>query len=111
MRAKNPVPLLRTVALIEAVSFLILLGVAMPLKYLAGVPAAVKAVGWAHGVLFVAFCVVLAQTFFAARWPVGRAALVFVGALVPFGPMLLERRMKRYTEEFRNRTQPTPDAA
>ena len=100
MLGKNPVQFLRTAALVEAVSFLVLLGVAMPLKYAAGMPGAVKVVGWAHGVLFVIFCLALAQTFIAARWPLGRAALVFVGALVPFGPMLLDSRMKRYAADF-----------
>ena len=106
MFRRNPVQTLRVAALVEGVSFLVLLGIAMPLKYAAGMPGAVKVVGWLHGVLFVAFCVFLAVAFFAARWPVGRAALVFVGALVPFGPMLLEPRMKRYAAEYRERTAP-----
>ena len=50
---------LRLVAKIEGVSFLILLGVAMPLKYAAGLPIAVKIVGWAHGVLFILFVLAL----------------------------------------------------
>jgi integral membrane protein len=103
MHGRNPVHVLRVAALTEAVSFLVLLGVAMPLKYAAGIPGPVKVVGWMHGVLFVAFCLFLAQTFIVARWPLGRAVLVFVGALVPFGPMLLEPRMKRYAAEFRER--------
>lgn len=44
--------ILRIVALIEGVSFLVLLGIGMPLKYLADIPAAVRITGWAHGVLF-----------------------------------------------------------
>ncbi len=104
MAQKNPIPFLRTVALIEAVSFLLLLGVAMPLKYFAGMPAAVKAVGWAHGVLFVVFALALLQTLIVARWPIARGALVFVGALLPFGPIVLDPRMKRYDAEFRERS-------
>jgi integral membrane protein len=99
----NPVPLLRIVALVEAVSFLVLLGVAMPLKYFAGMPGAVKAVGWVHGVLFMAFVLALLRTIIVAKWPMGRGAMVFVGALLPFGPMVLDRRMKRYADEFRPR--------
>jgi integral membrane protein len=98
--ANNPVPFLRTVALIEAVSFLFLLGVAMPLKYAAGVPMAVKVAGWIHGVLFILFIIALVRTVGVARWPIGRAAMVFVGALLPFGPMVLEPCMKRYQAEF-----------
>jgi integral membrane protein len=103
MIRKNPIPFLRTVALIEAVSFLVLLGVAMPLKYFAGMPQAVKVVGWAHGVLFVIFIAALLQTVIVAKWQITRAAMVFVGALLPFGPMVLDPRMKRYDAEYRAR--------
>ena len=100
---KNPIPLLRLTGLVEAVSFLVLLGVAMPLKYFAGLPGAVKAVGWVHGALFVAFCAALALTVIVARWPIGRAALVFVASLVPFGPFAVDSRMRRWDAEFRQR--------
>lgn len=100
MPPHNPIPLLRGVALAEGVSFLLLLLVAMPLKYLAGRPEAVMVVGWAHGVLFVALCALLAYTFAAARWPLSRAALVFAAALLPFGPFVMDRRMKQYAREF-----------
>jgi integral membrane protein len=96
----NPVPFLRTVALVEGVSFLLLLGVAMPLKYAAGMPMAVKVAGWIHGVLFILFIIALVRAVGVARWPIGRAAMVFVGALLPFGPMVLEPRMRRYQAEF-----------
>jgi integral membrane protein len=89
---KNPVPLLRKVAFIEAISFLVLLGIAMPLKYVWGMPAAVQWVGWIHGILFVLFCAVLLETMRIARWPLGRSALVFLAALIPFGPFLIDRR-------------------
>lgn len=96
---KNPVPLLRRLALIEGVSFLLLLGIAMPLKYLAGMPLAVKAVGWAHGVLFVAFCFALLQTMLVMGWSFARSAVVFVASLLPFGPFVLDRRMKEWEKE------------
>src|SRR3982751_4956727 len=103
MPRKNPIPFLRIVALTEAVSFLVLLGVAMPLKYFAGMPLAVKAVGWAHGVLFMVYCVALVQAAVVAKWPGGRGGLVFVAALLPFGPFVVDRRMRQYEDEFRRR--------
>mgnify|MGYP001566950446 CR=1 FL=1 len=51
---------LRLTTLAEGVSFLLLLGVAMPLKYLAGIPLAVAIAGWLHGILFGGLCVLLA---------------------------------------------------
>ena len=103
---KNPIPFLRKVALIEAVSFLVLMGVAMPLKYFMDMPIAVKVVGWIHGVLFVIFCGALLQTMIVAKWPFLRSAMIFVAALLPFGPFVVDKRMLAYEAEFRNRPGP-----
>ena len=97
----SPIPFLRTTGKIEAVSFLLLVGVAMPLKYFAGLPQAVKIVGWIHGVLFIAFGVALLRVWIEARWPILRAAVVFIAALLPFGPFIVDRRMEVWDEEFR----------
>ena len=72
---KNPIPLLRTITLVEAVSFLILLGIAMPLKYIWHMPMAVRITGSVHGALFIAFCFALHKAYRIARWPVQRVAL------------------------------------
>jgi len=90
---------LRITALAEGVSFLLLVGVGMPLKYFAGMPLAVKFTGWAHGGLFVGLCLLLLQVMLTARWSLGRGALVFGAALVPFGPFLLDRQMRRWERE------------
>ena len=96
----NPVRTLRAVGLVEACSFLVLLGIAMPLKYFAGQPLAVKVVGWIHGVLFMIFCGALLRTMIVARWPLSRAALIFIAALLPFGPFVVDKRMKHWTDAF-----------
>jgi integral membrane protein len=92
------VSLLRAAGWAEAVSFLVLLGVAMPLKYAAGRPGAVKIVGWIHGALFIVFCAALLRAHLRGRWTIGRCALVFVAALLPFGPFVVDRRVRRYEE-------------
>ena len=99
---RNPVPFLRAAGLVEGVSFLVLLFVAMPLKYFAGLPQAVKVVGWTHGLLFIVLCAALLYTTVVARWPLARAGLVFVAALLPFGPILIDRRMKGFEAEARD---------
>ncbi len=96
---KNPVPFLRRVALLEGVSFLLLLGVAMPLKYLAHMPMPVKVVGWAHGALFVLLCFLLMQTMMATGWSFKRCFMVFVAALLPFGPFVLDRKIGEWERE------------
>jgi len=99
----NPISLLRRAALIEAVSFLVLVGIAMPLKYLAGQPLAVKIVGWIHGLLFVIFCVALLRVWISARWLFGRVVMIFIAALLPFGPFVVDRRMRGWEAEFADR--------
>jgi integral membrane protein len=100
---KNPIPFLRKIAVAEAISFLVLMGVAMPLKYFMDMPVAVKVVGWIHGVLFVIFCGSLLQTMIVAKWPFLRALMIFIAALLPFGPFVIDRRMLSYEAEFQNR--------
>ena len=90
---QSSVLFLRRTALIEGVSFLVLLGIAMPLKHFANVPLAVKIAGWAHGILFVVFCAALWRVMRVDRWPVERGALVFAAGLLPFGPFVIDRRL------------------
>jgi len=87
---------LRITGLIEAVSFMVLVSIAIPLKYIWHMPMAVRVVGMIHGILFIMFCVALVRATRAARCPLSRGALVFVAALVPFGPFLIDRRMREW---------------
>jgi integral membrane protein len=96
----KPIHRLRLITRWEGVSFLVLLFVAMPLKYFAGMPMAVRIVGMLHGILFISAIVVLVLTMRAAKWPVSRGALVFVSTLVPFGPFLIDRKLKRYEADL-----------
>ena len=69
----NPIGRLRWIGFVEAVSFLLLLGVAMPLKYLAGQPLAVRIVGLIHGILFMIYLVAAAQARAATDWSIRRS--------------------------------------
>ena len=91
----NPIGRLRLIGLIEGISFLVLLGVAMPLKYAAGMPLAVKYVGWAHGGLFLLFLLALFQA--AAETDLGFKKLVgaFIASLVPCGTFVLDKQLTR----------------
>ena len=92
---RTPVGRFRAIALVEGVSYLLLLGVAMPLKYFAGFPEAVLTVGWAHGVLFVLYLVALAEVSLARRWRLVRILGAFVASLVPFGTFVLDAQLRR----------------
>lgn len=92
---KNKIGSLRLVGNIEGWSYLILLGVAMPLKYFAGMPMAVKIVGMTHGVLFMAFVWVLVNASMKHRWSYSFSALAFADSLVPFGTFALDKKLAR----------------
>jgi len=96
---------LRAIGLIEGVSFLLLLGVAMPLKYFAGMPQAVTAAGWVHGILFISFCIALTQAHQDANWSPWRSGTVLMAALLPFGPFVIDKKLRREEEVMRNLNQ------
>ena len=52
----------RVMAYVVGVWLVLLVLVAMPLKYFAGIPGAVKVAGWVHGILFIFFCMALVHT-------------------------------------------------
>ena len=95
---KTPVGRLRAVGMIEAISFLVLLGIAMPLKYFADLPEAVRIVGWVHGILFIGFLVALMLARDAMQWNLRRTALVLLAALLPFGPFVIDGHLGKEDE-------------
>lgn len=92
---RDPVGRLRAIGMIEGVSFLLLLGVAMPLKYAADMPLAVKYTGWAHGVLFILFLLALFQAWGGRAISNKQTVLAFVASLLPFGPFVIDRHLER----------------
>ena len=86
---------LRVIGIGEGISFLLLLGIAMPLKYMAGIPEMVTWVGWIHGLLFVLYLAALAHVTFLHRWSVLRVAVAFLASLLPFGTFVLDARLRR----------------
>ena len=88
MTKRDAVTMFRWAALAEAVSYLVLLGMAMPLKYVWDMPLAVKIVGSIHGGLFVIFCAALALAMQKAAWPLTRAVMLFVASLGTKSPFV-----------------------
>lgn len=95
--SSSPIDRLRRVGKIEGISYLILLFIAMPLKYAADMPMAVKIVGWIHGVLFMWFCWVLAVAWLRGGLSFGMSTLAFIASLLPFGPFVMDRRLEKAT--------------
>ena len=96
---KNQLPqsiaLLRKIGILEGISLLVLLGIAMPLKHLANKPEAVKYVGWIHGLLFVAFMVNVAFVYFEKNWPFKRVIIAFIAAFLPFGTFVFDNWLQK----------------
>ena len=90
----TPINRLRLIGLFEGLSFILLLGVAMPLKYHWGEPMAVRIVGSAHGVLWIGLCAILSDTVRREGWTARQACLPFVASLLPFGPFLIDGKLK-----------------
>lgn len=86
--------LFKNIAYAEGISFLLLIGIAMPLKYWAGIPEPVKYLGWAHGVLFILYMLALVQVFFKERLSFLKLGLGVIAAFLPFGPFLFHRNLK-----------------
>jgi len=86
---------LRVIAFLEGVSFLVLLGIAMPLKYFASNPEPVRIVGMAHGILFIAYVFLLIQTKFFYNWTMKKSILAFVASLIPFGTFYADKKWFR----------------
>ncbi len=75
----------------EGVSFLVLLFVAMPLKYWADMPMAVRIVGGLHGILFLWFVAVIYVCYDQTLLSFRKCVFTFGLSLVPFGTFFLKR--------------------
>ena len=84
---------LRVIGWLEGVSYLLLLFVAMPLKYGAGRPEAVEVVGMAHGLLFIAFGLAALHATINKGWPITRLFGAFIASILPFGPFVFDARV------------------
>ena len=73
---KGPINRLRFIGNIEGVSYLVLLFLAMPLKYFADMPMMVTWVGWIHGVLFVLYCFSILEVKLSMSWKIWTALIL-----------------------------------
>ena len=86
---------LRSVGTWEAISYLLLLGIAMPLKYGFDMPQAVRVVGMAHGILWMAYIglAILGQVDY--KWSIKTTFWLFIASLLPFGPFVADAKLLR----------------
>lgn len=92
----TPLGWLRTVGFLEGLSYLILLGIAMPLKYYADKPEAVKHVGMAHGVLFILYVVLVGYNALRQQWSLSKTSWCLLASLIPFGTFYADLKFFRH---------------
>lgn len=97
MSETTPWPLrhLRFMTLLEGGSLILLFCIAMPLKYMADLPVAVKIVGPIHGALFLWMIGLLSLTLLRGQLRIGHGAQVFLAAFIPFGGLWSHRLVSR----------------
>lgn len=86
---------LRIIGISEGISFLVLLLIAMPMKYGMNVPEAVKFTGWIHGLLFIAYVVAVFLSIRAMRWNWFSVLVALGASLLPFGTFVLDKSLKK----------------
>jgi integral membrane protein len=86
---------LRIAAILEGISYLLLLGLTMPLKYLLDMPEPNKLVGYAHGVLFIWYIALVLVVAYRYRWPLRETFIALAASLFPFATFYVESRMLR----------------
>jgi len=82
----------RIISILEALSFLALLGIAMPLKYIWDMPEMVRIVGMAHGILFVLYIGGAIFIKELLNWPLKTLLIVMLCSILPFGPFYAEKK-------------------
>lgn len=95
---KNALGQFRFMGIVEGGSLLLLLFIAMPLKYLFGMPEAVSVVGAVHGGLFTVYVLMTIYATFAVRWPFRFTIGAIAVAFVPFGNFILDRRLENWKQ-------------
>jgi len=89
---KKKIKIYRLISTLEAISFLVLLGIAMPLKYIWDMPRMVTSVGMIHGILFIVY--VLGAFYMQPRmkWNNRILFVVILCSVLPFGPFYVEQK-------------------
>lgn len=91
----TPVGRFRLVAIIEGISYLFLLFIAMPLKYMYDAPSMVTYTGWVHGLFFMVYILTLIPASSDNKWGFKKTFLAFMASLIPFATFILDRNLHR----------------
>ncbi len=87
--------ILRLLAYLEGISFILLLGVGMPLKYMYETPKPNMIIGMAHGILFLAYCAWVIVVKSEQKWNFSKTFWALLAAFLPFGTFVADAKLFR----------------
>ncbi|HIW35034.1 MAG TPA: MFS transporter [Candidatus Paenibacillus intestinavium] len=96
----HPIYFLRITGLLDGISLLILLGIAMPLKYIWGIDQAVTIMGSIHGGIFIVYLLAILLTVIRVQWSLLWPAAAMVAAFIPFANFILEWKLKQAQAKY-----------
>ena len=88
----NSIKAFKLISILEAISFLVLLLIAMPLKYICEMPEMVRIVGMAHGILFVLYVMGAYWMYEKLNWSFKTLMIVVLCSILPFGPFYADKK-------------------
>jgi integral membrane protein len=91
---------LRWIGIAEGISFLVLLLIAMPLKYVYDYPLPVKYTGWAHGLLFILYVGLVFKAAFTLKWNLLRIGLFLIASFIPLATFFLDSNLKKEQKTY-----------
>lgn len=89
---------LRIIGFLEGISLLVLIFIAVPLKYIGHDPSVVKTMGPIHGALFLLFIVNAVSVGVAQKWQLKTTSKVLLACIIPFGTFYIDRKILRNTQ-------------
>ncbi len=92
----------RIIGFVEGVSYLVLLFIAMPMKYMLGIAIATKIAGMIHGLLFIGFIILLMQAAQKHNFSSKDNTIFFIASLIPFGTFFTDKRLRELEEQIKS---------
>lgn len=81
---------LRVISYLEGISYILLLFIAVPIKYYSNDPSIVKLLGMPHGLLFVAFVILSLVNSKKYNWSFIKTIVVLISSIIPFGTFYVD---------------------
>lgn len=82
----------RIIALFEGISYILLLGLAVPIKYALGEPLGVKLLGMPHGLLFMAYIIMAIMLQSEQKWSTKNMTEILLASIIPFGTFYIDKK-------------------